>query len=903
MSSKTGFWRKCRIVFTCARFAVWAGVLLVLAAVAWFNLVGLPGFLKTRLIAALHERGVQLEFSRMRWRLVHGLICDNVRIGAAQEAAGPVLTASEVQLRLDYPDLLLHRRLSVKGLVLRQGAFEYPLTATNVLALTNLQTELRFERDDTWALDQFHAGLAGATVTLGGQIAHAPEFKNWKMFAAAGNADRGNAEASLKNFSDALRQIHFDGKPELNARLNGDALDVHSITLEVNARVPGVQTPWFSAQNLQFSARLLAPLNAPTQTDAAWGFWTNLQPFRIEVTAHGTNLTVGGLAMEAADCSAEWNAPQLAITHFSSRLGGGGVDGTVRLEVGTRALGFTLNSDIDLHALAPVLTDEARASLARVTWSGPPQAHAAGGLVLPAWTNRAPDWRGEVLPGVWLSGDLALTNTAMGGAARVDSARARFTYRHRAWSLPSLAVAQGRTALNLSGEENDVTRDFHCFVNGQFDLDNLRFLVPTNAMGRFNLLTFRQPAALALDVTGNLRDWATLSVTGRVAAGDFAIREQGVDRVTATLAYSNRIVEFFAPQLSRAGGAEHFAAEKVTLDLGAQKLFLHHGAGHVAPGAVGAAIGPKTAQAMAPYQFLSVPNATVDGCIPLKMVGDDLVPDDADLWFDVVGTTPFRWLRFETPAITGTIHWLSHYLILTNVVSAAYGGTAHGWGVFDVATPGDGTDFTFFIAGTNADFNAMGRALWSPTNQLRGSLSGALMITHANSADWRTWNGYGHAELQDGLLWNAPIFGLGSLVLNTLMPGLDVGNSRATDGAGRFTMTNGVIYTDSLVVRSLTMRLDYVGTVDLQENVAARVRAQLLRNTPVVGPIVSMVLTPVSKVFECGVAGTLDQPRITPVYIPFSQVLTAPLHPFRTVEELFTSPIIFGAATNNPPKP
>ena len=66
MSSKTGFWRKCRIVFTCARFAVWAGVLLVLAAVAWFNLVGLPGFLKTRLIAALHERGVQLEFSRMR---------------------------------------------------------------------------------------------------------------------------------------------------------------------------------------------------------------------------------------------------------------------------------------------------------------------------------------------------------------------------------------------------------------------------------------------------------------------------------------------------------------------------------------------------------------------------------------------------------------------------------------------------------------------------------------------------------------------------------------------------------------------------------------------------------------------------------------------------------------------
>ena len=319
-----------------------------------------------------------------------------------------------------------------------------------------------------------------------------------------------------------------------------------------------------------------------------------------------------------------------------------------------------------------MLTEEARASLARVGGTGPPQAHAAGGLVLPAWTNRAPDWRGEVLPGVWLSGDLALTNTAMGGAARVDSARARFTYRHRAWSLPSLAVAQGRTALNLSGEENDVTRDFHCFVNGQFDLDNLRFLVPTNAMGRFNLLTFRQPAALALDVTGNLRDLSTLSVTGRVAAGDFAIREQRVDRVTATLCYTQSDRGVLSIRNWRAPAARNsFAAEKVTLDLaGAEDYFCTMAAGHVSPVAVGA--GHWTQNRRRPWRLTSssrVPNATVDGCIPLKQAGGELVTDDADLWFDVVGTAPFRWRRFETPHITGTIHWLAHDLILTNVVS------------------------------------------------------------------------------------------------------------------------------------------------------------------------------------------------------------------------------------------
>ena len=140
------------------------------------------------------------------------------------------------------------------------------------------------------------------------------------------------------------------------------------------------------------------------------------------------------------------------------------------------------------------------------------------------------------------------------------------------------------------------------------------------------------------------------------------------------------------------------------------------------------------------------------------------------------------------------------------MVSECYGGEARGWGSFDVQTPGDGTDFAFFVDGTNVDFNAMGRALWSPTNQLRGALSGTVTVTRANSSDWRTWNGFGQMQLRDGLLWDAPIFGLVSPVLNTLTPGLDVGSSRATDGAGRFTMTNGVIYTDSLDIRSLTMR-------------------------------------------------------------------------------------------------
>lgn len=980
-----GFWRKCRIAFRCARYTFWAAGLLLLAAFAWFNLVGLPDFLKTRLVAALHEHGLQLEFTRMRLRFYRGLVCDNVRIGAADAAAGPALTAREVQLRVHYA-ALLRLRLQLDGLVLRQGKFTLPLTPQDSLLLTNLQGELRILPDETWSLDRFRMDLDGATITLAGQIEHAADCVHWKLFNPAQTPDRGSVQASLQSFSATLKQIHFAGQSQLNLRLNGDARDVHSFALAINARAPGVQTPWcrlrnlefashvsapanapplapgppwnfltnlqpfridwlvrgadlqsdplqaqaldcngdwgegrdvhalaltvngrargvrtpwFSVTNADFAARVLAPTNAPPAGDPAWGFWSHFQPFQLQWVARGTELQAGQVPVGSIACSGAWKAPELAVTELTARLGGGTLETAAKLNVAAPAIDFTLNSGFDLHVLAPWLPDPARRQLAQIAWGWPPQIHLGGTLPLPAWTNLAA-WRAELPPAARLHGDVSVTNLLMAGLPPVDSAAASFICSNQVWSLPGLDLIQGRTVLQFSGDEDTATKDFHGRVAGQLDAESIRpFLTSSNAAQGFAYVSFPQPLALALAAEGNLRDFATLSATGRVALTNFAVRGQWVDSVTASLAYSNLTAEFFHPQLTRAGGAEAFAAEKVTLDIAGEKLFLHGGQGHVSPVAVAHAIGPQTAAVMEAYHFLALPEAAVEGCIPLKIRHGDLVTDDADLRFDIIGTVPFRWREFTTPHITGTIRWLANDLILTNVYSECYDGTAHGWGVFNVQTPGDGTDFSFFVAGTNVDLHAMGLALWSPTNQLRGALSGNVTVTRANSADWQTWNGFGAMQLQNGLLWDAPIFGLMSPVLNTFTPGLDVGNSRATEAAGRFTMANGVIFTDSLQIRSLTMRLDYVGTVDLQENVAARIQAQLLRNTPLFGQVFSMVLFPVSKVFECEITGTLEHPKITPVYIPFSRVLAAPLHPLRTVEKIFSSP----AATNGPAKP
>ena len=170
-----------------------------------------------------------------------------------------------------------------------------------------------------------------------------------------------------------------------------------------------------------------------------------------------------------------------------------------------------------------------------------------------------------------------------------------------------------------------------------------------------------------------------------------------------------------------------------------------------------------------------------------------------------------------------------------------------------------GADFEFTANVRNANVHLLATDLSSPTNHLEGVLSGRFVMTSANSQDWRTWNGYGQAKLHDGLIWDVPIFGILSPVLNTVMPGL--GSSRATDAAAQFGMTNGVIFSDDLEIRSTMMRLQYAGTVDLRSHVNARVTAQLLRDTWVVGPLVSTALWPVSKLFEYKITGTLQQPQ------------------------------------------
>jgi hypothetical protein len=737
-------------------------------------------------------------------------------------------------------------------------------------------------------------------------------MRDWGIFHGPKTGGMAASREQLKQFADLLRKIHFIGSPLLDLHFIGDARDVHSFNVRLAVAAPAVKSPWVESRAVQFVARLTAPADAPTNFDASWSWWTNLQPYRLVWSARLAQLKSEPLSADAVECDGLWSAPMLAVTNLSARLGGGTLNARARLDVGARELDFTNDSRFDFHAATALLTEKTRERLAELSWKQSPSLRATGLLVLPAWTNRQPDWRTEVQPTVRLDGDFVLTNFAVAGVA-IDSARSHFSYSNLVWRLPDGEVevkspqsaiagqrsTNGNSKFEISGSEDDATKEYRLHIRGAANLAAVRpFLTASNAVRGFSRLKFTQPLHLDAEVSGRLYDYDSITGGGRLALTNFAERGEVVDSFTGRFDYTNRVLALLNPRVWR--GAQTMTADSVVLDFNKRLIWIHNGYSTADPASVARAIGPKTAAILEPYQFLEPPTAHIEGCAPLRDMNGPQDMEDTDLRFDIEGGVPFQCLKLHATRIAGTVIWRGGSLELTNVTGELYGGSGSGSANFDFRVPHQGADYQFNATVSNVNLHALASDLSPKTNHLEGQLDGLLVVTRADSRDWHTLDGYGHVHLRDGLLWDIPVIGFVSPMLNAIAPGL--GNTRATDARGNFTITNGVIHSNPLQINTATTRLEYTGTVDLRQNLNVRVTAQALHNIVIIGPIVSTLVYPVTKIFEYKVTGTLEKPKSEPVYVPgiLPKLLSVPFHPIRTLEQLF--PGGGTTATNAPPE-
>ena len=626
-----------------------------------------------------------------------------------------------------------------------------------------------------------------------------------------------------------------------------------------------------SRLNLDGAASLNRGQSA-TNANPSWAFWSKLAPFRLDWDLQVTDAQSTNIVVRQLRVVGKWEAPKLQIRQIHGELYGGRFDLDAELDIPTRRARSSAQLCFDVHRISPLLNANGQKWLKQYGWGNPPSVQARAEAILPEWTNNKPDWRKDVLPTLCLSGFIeAQTNSFRGAPA--STASLHLSLSNGFWNIPDISVTRPEGPVMLAYQCVTATQDYLWEFNSCIDPKVLTPLLRPSELKVLDMFEFTSPPKIAGKVHGR---WQALERTGldiRIVATNFTFRGEQIGGLAANLLYTNRFVKVTDIKLFR--GAEKIEAPRVEFDVAQSKLSVFDVTSNMDPGPVTRVIGPKTAEAFKPYRFARPPTIRMEGSMVVPG------PKDADMKFEVKGG-PFAYSKFNMSEVSGIILWQKDILTITNFSGPFYSGWMHGFLTADLDRD-NGTELRFALDVANTDLHLLMRDVSSPTNKMEGVLSGVLKVDSANSRDWKSWQGSGSMRMTKGLLWDTPIFGVISSVLNVVSSGL--GNTKADEAIGSFTITNSVINTKDLEIRSPPVRLYYNGSVDFDGNILARVEGTVLDGLPVLGHLVSFIMSPITRPLAYKVTGTLSHPKTEPMLIP--KVILAPLHPIKTIKDIF----------------
>jgi len=628
---------------------------------------------------------------------------------------------------------------------------------------------------------------------------------------------------------------------------------------EIRATAWHNRTNWFIA-----ALRDLAATNHPLNL--------RVQQMPAEFDLSLSSAKAGVIRGEELLIRTKWNWPITRIA-VEGKIEEGGLRGACTFNATNRYAELSATSDVDPHRISPLLPESARNWLTNYQWQAAPKVQATARLTLPATTDNL-DWSTDVVPRMFAEGAFDLGPCRYRGVA-IDGAKSKFWLSNSIVCLPDLELRRGDASARATYTSLTETRDFHWYISSRMDPKILRPLFPPPADERaFSLVEFGSLPRISGDVWGRWGDASRLSIVANFEATNLAVRGEPVQVARAGVTFTNMQLDIIEPEIIRPN--EQGNATRILIDFEDQRMYFTNAHGNLDPYAVSRAIGQTASNAIAPYIFAVPPEITVNGVLDIKSGRRE-----DDMHFTINGG-PFYWDPFHIHRIGGKIHWAGYNLLLNDVIAQLHSGQASGDAKFEIATNGP-TRFQFRTEWSDVDLRSLMKDLSTKTNNLEGIIRGNLQITSANTGNLKSWNGRGMAEIKDGLIWDFPVFGVFSPMLNAFFPGM--GNSRARDGAASYIITNSVIYTADLEINATAMRMRFNGTIDFDRRIEGRMEAELLRNVPGIGLVISKILWPVTKIFEYKITGTLEQPRTEPLYL-IPKVILFPFQPIKTIKDL-----------------
>jgi hypothetical protein len=996
--------------FKWCRVTVLLLVLLVVAALTYLQLIGLPDILKNPLLRALQQRGVEAQFASARLAWGPSIIIENATFSPTNQSAGPRLSAGWTQLDLNAA-ALLRRRLHVDSFEVLKASLRIPIPPTNQepVLLTNVNLKVTLLSNHLARLTDGSAWSRGVRIQINGEIRDFLSIRDWKSplssvpSTAAGHAKPAEPAPRLSAW-EILPKIHFTGAPVLKLHIYGDARDRNTLQAELEFTAASMQSPWgqcgplylraacarllnsghapflqarfmvhdvatpwaasrdlsasidfsreagtnFSAfldlaghevsttwnspsgsnwlrvANLKWdgTTTLPSPLfrpdaaagtllasqietgwgsveaaslvlqarrtEAPSPPDPAWGHWNQIKPFALDWQANATNVLTPKLKLDRVAVEGGWHSPQLNVSKleavmYHGRLNAGGV-----LDVASREVKARAAVDFDPHQITPLLTGPAQHWISLYDWETPPNLSAGLRFVLPPWTDRIDVWPEDSIESIQLAGDFSVGKGAFRGIA-VDSAQSHFSYTNRSWNLSGLRVDVAGGSLDLDYGWSDLTHAYHFRFDSKLDPAMAMPLLTAPQQRTLHEMSFPDKPEIQGDVWGNWGEVETTGFAATLATGHFLLRGETVNQLNAKVDFTNRFLRVTELSLAHDTGRVEVPLAGINFGSNSMIISVTNASSTMDPEPVRRALGRNAPPFMKEIHFDSPPLVKASGSF---VPGDDL---GTDMRFLVQGKR-FHWNNLTADSVQGAVDYHVRTVVVTNVQAGLYKtGKVQGW--LTIEWTNHGTRFSSDFGFADIDLAALAQGLTSKNNKLEGMLDGQLALAAPFGASDTNLFGHGWVRLHNGLLWDIKLFGVFSPILNAIAPGS--GESRAREASASFAITNGVLSTDDLEIRSSGFRLLYRGTIDGKKRLNARVEANLLRDTPLFGHLLSWMLTPVDKIFEYRVTGTLNKPVTKPLYIP--KAFLALLRPFHSLRELLPPPT--PAKPNSEPAP
>ena len=721
--------------------------------------------------------------------------------------------------------------------------------------------------------------LAGAKVegVSERQASNAIPFRPWDPSKQTQTAAKPSPQfrSSLKLRLQELKTLNPEirlNEAEIRLGLNHDLAGWHQAELEIQS--PGFQSPWVESGAVRVS--LAGRPQDPQRGREDPSFWRWIRPLSIEGSLEATAVNHPLLRLDQLKTRWRSGSGKVRLADTRIDLLGGTVAGDIECDLDTRRLSVQATSSAHPSGVIPVLTPAGQRWLGQFSWptNQAPRIAAQLGLVLPPWTNRNPDWRGTVLPTVTIAG------SATGGAFGFrgitgDSAKGAFTYTNRMWRIPGMTVVrpEGQVVFDYQGHE--VTQDYRFQITSGVDPKIVQPLIAEPGAQRvFNDLKFGQPPQIQGEIRGRWFSPELTTVQVEIAATNVTYRGEHLDSARAKLGYSNRFLSVGEARCR--DGAQWVSVDGFAFDAAAGLISFTNAVSVFDPWRLTRLIGPITHRTMSPYHFIEPPLVHVNGVIGIR--GD---MSRNNIRFDAESEGSFEWWKFRTKRVSASVLSIGSQLYVTNIQAGFYGGRLRGNLEFELGKNEDNR-LRMDTELRDVELGALVAGVSGRTNRLEGRLSGTFRVDDGLTSEPASWKGGGQATLRNGFLWGFPVFGVFSSILDGMSSGL--GQARFTEGTATYSLAQGAVHTRDLQMKSPSMSLGYAGSVTYENKVDMLVQGSMFRRVPLLGPVASIALSPLEKLFEYRLTGTLDEPVTGPAHVP--TLLLFPFRPFGTLKDL-----------------